>query len=120
MRIEQTDKKQVLIVNEHSATNEHGTTDVQAPPKKQPAKPKRKYLPPFKLMLHNDDVNTMDDIVRAIVNLTTLKIEEAVMAMLEAHKTGAALLLTTYKERGELYVQQFASMKITTTLENYE
>ncbi len=37
--------------------------------------------------------------------------------MLEAHSSGTAVLLVTHKERGELYVQQFASLKITTTLE---
>jgi len=68
-------------------------------------------------LLHNDDVNTTEEVVRAIIRLTSLTPEEAIMKMLEAHKTGVALLLVTNQERGELYVQQFTSLKITTSLE---
>ena len=89
----------------------------QAPPKHKPSKPKRRELPHFKLILHNDDVNAMDDVVGAIVRIAQLSVQRAVQRMLEAHLTGKSLLLVTHKERGELYVQQFASCKITTSLE---
>lgn len=92
-------------------------TAVQAPPKRKPARPKRRQLPPFKLVLHNDKVNAMDDVVLSIVKITPLNPAQAIRKMLEAHSSGTAVLLVTYKERGELYVQQFASLKITTTLE---
>lgn len=95
----------------------HSDVAVRARPKKSPARPKRKVLPPFKLLLHNDPVSIMDDVVLSIVKLTPLTAEQAIRKMLEAHLSGTSLLLVTHKERGELYVQQFASMKITTTLE---
>jgi len=101
---------------DHADHPQEGTS-VQAPPKPKPAKPQRRALPRFKLILHNDDVNAMDDVVRAVVTLTPLSTEQAVRHMLEAHFTGTAVLLLTHKERGELYVQQFASMHITTSLE---
>lgn len=94
-----------------------GNTAVAAPPKKQPVRPKRKRLPPHKLLLHNDDVNTMEDVVLAIIQLTHLDTQQAIVSMLEAHETGVSMLLTTNRERGELYVEQFASKRITTTLE---
>ena len=90
-------------------------TQLAVRPQEKPAKPR--LLPPFKLLLHNDDTNTMEDVVRAIVMLTPLAANVAIRRMLEAHEQGVALLLTTHKERGELYVDQFASLKITTTLE---
>lgn len=89
----------------------------QAPPRTKPSKPKRRKLPPFKLILHNDDFNAMDEVVRAIVRIAQLSVAGAVQRMLEAHLSGKSLLLVTHKERGELYVQQFTSCKITTSLE---
>ena len=74
-------------------------------------------LPPFKVLLHNDDKNVMEDVVASILMLTPLKEQEAILRMLEAHETGCALLLVTHKERAELYVEQFASCNITVTME---
>lgn len=83
----------------------------------KPAPPKPKMLPPFKVILHNDDENTMEDVVAVILMLTPLKQQEAMLRMLEAHEQGQALLLVTHRERAELYVEQFASCGVTTTME---
>ena len=80
-------------------------------------KEKTRRLPPFKVILHNDDVNSMDHVVVSIVRLTPLKLEQAVRKTLEAHETGHAVLLVTTKERAELYVEQFASLSLTVTCE---
>ena len=37
--------------------------------------------------------------------------------MLEAHKSGVALLLVTHKERAELYLDQFQSMGLSVSIE---
>jgi ATP-dependent Clp protease adaptor protein ClpS len=74
-------------------------------------------LPPFRVILHNDDVNTFEHVIHTILELTPLKEPEAVQRTIEAHKTGAALLLVTHKERAELYVEQFASKHLTVTCE---
>lgn len=81
------------------------------------APPKPKLLPPFKVILHNDDENSMEDVVIIILTLTPLKEQEAILRMLEAHKTGCSLLLVTHKERAELYVEQFLSCGVTVTME---
>lgn len=78
---------------------------------------KTRWLPPFRVILHNDDVNTVDHVVRTIVKLTPLNTEEAVARTLEAHETGSSMLLVTHKERAELYVEQFASCKLNVTCE---
>lgn len=78
---------------------------------------KVRLLPPYKVLLHNDDVNTFDHVIRVIRKLTPLTLEEAFLKTLEAHKTGVALLLVTTKERSELYVEQFATYKLTVTCE---
>jgi ATP-dependent Clp protease adaptor protein ClpS len=84
-----------------------------------PAPPERKVdkLPPFKVLLHNDDDNSMEHVVQTVVELTPLTIERSVLVMLEAHKTGVALLLVTHKERAELYCEQFRSKKLIVTME---
>ncbi len=74
-------------------------------------------LPPYRVILHNDDVNTFEHVIASIRRLTPLTFEEAVQRTLEAHETGTSLLLVTHKERAELYVEQFASLRLTVTAE---
>ena len=74
-------------------------------------------LPPYKVVLHNDDVNSFDHVIMAILKLTPLKPPEAVEKTLEAHETGQSVLLVTNKERAELYVEQFATFSLTVTCE---
>jgi ATP-dependent Clp protease adaptor protein ClpS len=74
-------------------------------------------LPPYRVILHNDDVNTFEHVIRAILKLTPLKEPEAVKCTIEAHETGCSLLLVTHKERAELYVEQFASLSLIVTCE---
>ncbi len=82
-------------------------------PRQAPPKPLR----PWKVMLHNDDVNEMLKVVQVICQLTRLKKEEAAACTLEAHNSGVALLLVTHQERAELYVEQFATYNLTVTAE---
>jgi ATP-dependent Clp protease adaptor protein ClpS len=74
-------------------------------------------LPPYRVILHNDDVNTIDHVVLSIVQLTPLNAEVAVQKTLEAHEKGLSQLLVTHKERAELYCEQFASRNLTVTCE---
>ncbi len=73
--------------------------------------------PPYKVILHNDDFNDMVRVVEVICRLTPLSSDEAIQRMFEAHYTGYALLLVTHRERAELYVEQFASCRLTVTAE---
>ena len=84
---------------------------------KSPKQPPPKALPPWKVILHNDDINEMIKVVQVICQLTRLKKEEAVARTLEAHNSGVALLLVTHQERAELYVEQFATYHLTVTAE---
>lgn len=74
-------------------------------------------LPPYRVLLHNDDVNTFDHVIKTILRLTPLKLAEAVQRTMEAHEKGISLLLTTHRERAELYVEQFATFSICVTME---
>lgn len=75
-------------------------------------------LPQFKVLLHNDAVNTIDHVVDSIVELTPLDHGRAVEVTLEANSSGVALVLVTHQERAELYRDQFQSKKLTVTIES--
>lgn len=109
------DENQNLVDGESRSIG--GTTAVA--PSKKPGKTKRKpkQLPPYKVILHNDDVNTFEHVIETIVMLTTIGKQEAVLKVLEAHGFGIALLLVTHLERAELYQEQFRSRKLTVTIE---
>jgi ATP-dependent Clp protease adaptor protein ClpS len=76
-----------------------------------------RMLPPYRVILHNDDVSTFEHVIQTILKLTPLKEPEAVARTIEAHESGSSVLLVTHKERAELYVEQFASRGLTTTCE---
>ena len=82
-------------------------------PKKKPPQP----LPPWKVLLHNDDKNDIVFVVLTVMELTSLDEQAAKLRTLEAHESGVALLLTTHKERAELYREQFQSKGLTVTIE---
>ncbi|MFT3788829.1 MAG: ATP-dependent Clp protease adaptor ClpS [Tepidisphaeraceae bacterium] len=86
-----------------------------APTRKPP-----KMLPPWKVLLHNDDHNEFAFVIVTIISLTPLNEDDAVRRTLEAHESGVALLLTTHKERAELYLDQFTSKGLTVTIEPAE
>ena len=92
------------------------TITKSAPVRAEP-KRKSKRLPPFKVLLHNDEVNTFDHVISSVVKLAFLPVEEAIVKAIEAHETGVALLLVTHLERADLLQEQFASMLITVTFE---
>lgn len=93
---------------------------VAKPKKSRRTAPKQsppQVLPPWKVLLHNDDKNDILFVVATIVELTTLNEQDAKLRTLEAHETGVALLLTTHKERAELYKDQFHSKGLTVSIE---
>ena len=101
---------------------ESGTATAKPKSARKPA-PKRKpprHLPQWKVLLHNDDKNEMGFVVATIVELTPLNEQEATLRMKEADDSGVALILTTHKERAELYQEQFTSKGLVVTIEPAE
>ena len=82
-----------------------------------PASPKVDRLPPWRVLLHNDDVNDMAYVVAAIVELAVSNRRVAMLRMLEAHTRGCALLMVTHRERAELLAEQFASKRLKVSIE---
>ncbi|HZK82210.1 MAG TPA: ATP-dependent Clp protease adaptor ClpS [Humisphaera sp.] len=89
-------------------------------PKKNPHTKPPQPLPPWKVLLHNDDTNDFGFVIHTVMELTPLKEQEAKDRTNEANETGVALLLVTHKERAELYMEQFESKGLTVTIEPAE
>ncbi len=75
-------------------------------------------LPPYRLVLHNDDVNDMWHVVRSLLaSVPELTPERAVDVMLEAHHAGQAQVIVCPLERAELYRDRLESFGLTATIE---
>lgn len=94
-----------------------GRTAVAEAPK--PAKPNAPVdqLPPFKVLLHNDDVNSVEHVVISLIELFSMNQRKAVDVTIEAHESGLALVMVTHKERAELAEEQLRSKGLTATIE---
>lgn len=85
--------------------------------KTAPQRGKPRLLPPYKVLLHNDDANSIEHVVISILKLTDLSLAEAEARTMEAHLAGVALLLVTHRERAELYEEQFRTFNLIVTIE---
>ncbi len=75
-------------------------------------------LPPYRVMLHNDDVNEMGHVVHALLaSVPELTAERAAEIMLEAHRHGQAEVIRCPLERAELYRDRLESHRLTATIE---
>jgi ATP-dependent Clp protease adaptor protein ClpS len=83
----------------------------------RPTDPKLDRLPPFRVLLHNDDKHDMGEVVDWLTELTPLGRQPAVRIMLEAHTRGVAQVLITHRERAELYEDQLRSKGLVVTIE---
>ena len=78
----------------------------------------QKFLPPYRVMLHNDDHNAMDHVVRSLLrSVPSLTVEDAAEIMLVAHNHGQAAVTTCPKETAELYRDRLESCGLTATIE---
>jgi ATP-dependent Clp protease adaptor protein ClpS len=80
-------------------------------------RPRERQLPRYKLILHRNPALDLMFVVRSVMELTRFPRAEATHKMWEAHHNGRSVVLTTWLERAELYVEQFASKGMTTSIE---
>jgi ATP-dependent Clp protease adapter protein ClpS len=80
-------------------------------------RPISRPLPRYRLILVTNPGLDLMHVVRSIMELTRFPREEATYKMWQAHHSGRSVLLSTYLERAELYVEQFASRGLTLLVE---
>ena len=80
--------------------------------------PKQHILPPWSVILHNDDHNDMLHVVQALVkSVPKLSTVRATQIMLDAHNHGKALVTTCPLELAELYRDRLGTFGLTATIE---
>jgi ATP-dependent Clp protease adaptor protein ClpS len=76
-----------------------------------------KLLPPYNVILFNDDYNSMDYVVVVLLHtINTLTQAEAEQIMLTAHLRGSAIVITCPKETAEFYQERILSYGLTATI----
>ena len=75
------------------------------------------HIPLYKVLLHNDDVNSMEHVVRALMRVFKFEQDRCEQIMLEAHKSGVALCTVEPLEQAELHRDQLQSFSLVATIE---
>jgi ATP-dependent Clp protease adaptor protein ClpS len=65
--------------------------------------------PPYAVVLHNDDVNTMEFVIFVLRKVFGYEVPKCVELMLEAHEKGRAVVWTGAREVAELKADQIHS-----------
>lgn len=78
----------------------------------------RKHAPRYRVLLHNDDFNSMEYVVQVLVKTVSgLTMPQAVSIMMEAHTNGTALVITCAQEHAEFYSETLRSHGLSSTIE---
>ena len=81
----------------------------------------RKPSPRYKVLLHNDPVNSMEFVVTTLRQVVpSLSEQDAVTVMLEAHNTGVSLVIICDIEPAEFYCESLKAKGLTSTIEPEE
>jgi ATP-dependent Clp protease adaptor protein ClpS len=81
----------------------------------------RKHSPRYKVLLHNDPVNTMEYVVTTLRQVVpSLSEQDALAVMLEAHSTGVGLVIVCDIEPAEFYCETLKSKGLTSSIEPEE
>src|SRR5712692_96994 len=77
-----------------------------------------RLLPPYKVILFNDDYNDMDYVVAVLLHtINNLSQQEAEYIMLTTHLTGSAVVVVCPKETAEYYQERLLGYGLTATIE---
>lgn len=74
---------------------------------------KTRLAPRYRVLVHNDNVTPMEFVVKVLRSIFGLERIRATLVMLEAHRTGVALVAVLPLEQAEFRVDQAHSMART-------
>ncbi len=78
----------------------------------------RKISPKYKVLLHNDPVNTMDYVVETLRQVVPqLSEQDALKIMLDTHNNGIGLVIVCDLEPAEFYSESLKAKGLTSTIE---
>ena len=78
----------------------------------------RKIAPRYRVLLHNDTFNSMEHVVKTLIEtIPGMTQPQAVDIMMEAHTNGMALVITCTQEHAEFYCEALKGAGLTSTIE---
>ncbi|MCY7334350.1 MAG: ATP-dependent Clp protease adapter ClpS [Pseudanabaena sp. CAN_BIN31] len=77
----------------------------------------RKIAPKYRVLLHNDDFNSMEYVVETLMQVVNLTQPQAVDIMMSTHATGCGLVIVCVEEHAEFYCEGLQSKGLTSTIE---
>jgi ATP-dependent Clp protease adaptor protein ClpS len=78
----------------------------------------RKPAPRYRVLLHNDDFNSMEHVVQTLIQTVAgLTQPQAINIMMEAHTNGLALVITCVQEHAEFYCETLQRHGLSSTIE---
>lgn len=78
----------------------------------------RKPAPRYRVLLHNDEFNSMEHVVQTLMQTVAgMTQPQAVDIMMEAHTNGIALVITCALEPAEFYSETLKNHGLTSTIE---
>ena len=92
-------------------------TLVDSPTTPAPARPSTAAPRAWKVLLHNDEVNSFEHVIRSLRGVLRLQLELAWGAADEAHREGLATVARSHREHAELIQEQLQSCGLTSTIE---
>ncbi|MBM4110112.1 MAG: ATP-dependent Clp protease adaptor ClpS [Phycisphaerae bacterium] len=93
------------------------STTIQGTPTRKPSPTKPRPLPLWKVLVHNDDVNTYEHVIRSFMDILRMEVTTALVKTTEVDRTGAAVVFVTHRERAELVQGQLQSKSLTVSIE---
>jgi ATP-dependent Clp protease adaptor protein ClpS len=78
----------------------------------------RKPAPRYRVLLHNDDFNSMEYVVQTLMKTVAgMTQPQAVNIMMEAHTNGLALVITCAMEPAEFYCETLKNHGLSSSIE---
>jgi len=75
------------------------------------------HIPLYKVLLHNDDHNTMDHVIKSLMRVFKFESSVCERIMMEAHQNGVALCSVEPLEKAEHHRDQLVSFSLISTIE---
>lgn len=81
----------------------------------------RKPAPRYRVLLHNDDFNSMEYVVESLLKVVpSLTTPQAVDIMMQAHTAGVAVVIICALEHAEFYCEGLKSKGLMSSIEPEE
>jgi len=95
----------------------HARRSTQNAPELNPSGHTPAAAPRWDVVLLRDDCNSIGDTITALVDVTPLTLKQSAERTMDAHRDGRATLLSTHRERAELYERQLSGRNLYVEIE---